>query len=54
MALSAGLNYLLNEKTNLKLEMRVDSANGNVFYDQSNGKYVKDNFLLGTAVVVKF
>jgi hypothetical protein len=54
MALSAGLNYLLNEKSNLKLVMRVDSANGNVFYDQSNGKYVKDNFLLGTAVVVKF
>ena len=51
-ALSLGVNYLLNENTQLKAEYRLDWANLPVFLDVRNGNYRKTNNLLGTQIVV--
>jgi hypothetical protein len=53
-ALSTGLNYLLNDNTSLKFEVRYDRASGNVFLDSKSGLYKKSNLLLGGAVVFHF
>jgi trigger factor len=53
-ALSAGLNYLYDESTTLKLELRHDGASQPVFVDTKTGRYYKNNTVLGGSVVVKF
>ncbi len=53
-ALTAGLNYLFDESTILKFELRQDGANQPVFIDTRTGRYYKSNTLLGASVVVKF
>lgn len=53
-ALSVGLNYLINSNASWKLEVRHDSADGDVFKNQATGNMVRDNMLLGTSLVVKF
>ena len=53
-ALSTGLNYLLNDNTSLKFEVRYDRANGNVFLDSKTGLYKKSNVLVGGAIVFQF
>jgi hypothetical protein len=54
MALSLGLSYLYNINTTFKLESRFDRADLPVFLDIGSGAYGKNNFLLGTAMVVAF
>lgn len=53
-ALSAGLNYLYDENTILKFELRHDGASQPVFIDTKTGRYYKNNTVLGGSVVVKF
>ena len=53
-ALSTGLNYLLNDNTSWKFEVRYDRANGNVFLDSKTGLYKKSNVLVGGAIVFQF
>ncbi|HEX5391090.1 MAG TPA: DUF3138 family protein [Burkholderiaceae bacterium] len=53
-ALATGLNYLLNDNTSLKFEVRFDRANGNVFLDSKTGLYKKSNVLFGGAIVFHF
>jgi hypothetical protein len=52
-ALSVGLNYLVNQTTTLKTELRYDGANGAVFL-QPDLSYKNGNMLFGTSVVVSF
>jgi hypothetical protein len=53
-AMSFGLNYLWDENTTWKLEVRHDRANQPVFGDPSGTVFRKTNNLLGTSVVVTF
>lgn len=52
-ATSLGLKYLLNEKTSLKLEYRLDGASEDVFED-ADGKAKDTNNIVGAAIVVSF
>lgn len=54
MALSLGLSYLYNLNTTFKLEGRFDRADQAIFEDFSSGNFGKNNFMLGTAMVVAF
>lgn len=51
-ALAFGLNYLLNENTQLKAEYRLDRASLPVFLDVGSGLYRKSNNLFATQLVV--
>ncbi|MCM2332842.1 MAG: DUF3138 family protein [Anaeromyxobacteraceae bacterium] len=53
-AISAGLNYALNENSTLKAEYRYDGATQKVFQKNSDGSFVKSNSLFSTGVVVFF
>ena len=53
-ALSAGLNYLFDENTVFKLELRRDGADQPVFEVVKSGSFSKSNTLFGAAVVVSF
>ncbi|MFN9744832.1 MAG: DUF3138 family protein [Betaproteobacteria bacterium] len=53
-ALTMGLNYLYDENTILKFELRQDGASQPVFYDTKSSRYYKSNTLLGASVVVSF
>ncbi|MFM7506446.1 MAG: DUF3138 family protein, partial [Rubrivivax sp.] len=53
-AITLGMNYLYDESTNLKFELRQDGATQPVFYDTRTSRYTKSNTLLGASVVVKF
>ena len=53
-ALSLGLNYLFDENTIFKLEVRRDQASQPVFEVFKSGTYSKSNNLLGASVVVSF
>jgi hypothetical protein len=53
-ALSAGLNYLFDEGTVFKLELRRDGADQPVFEVVKRGTFSKSNTLFGAAVVVSF
>ena len=53
-ALSAGLNYLFEEGTVFKLELRRDGADQPVFEVVRSGLYSKSNLLFGASVVVSF
>lgn len=53
-ALSLGLNYLLNQSTSLKFEVRSDRASAPAFLDAKDGSYKKSNLLFGSSVVVQF
>jgi len=53
-ALSAGLNYLFDEGTVFKLELRRDAADQPVFEVVRNGSFSKSNTLFGAAVVLSF
>ena len=53
-ALSAGLNYLFDEGTVFKLEVRRDGADQPVFEVVKSGGFSKSNTLFGAAVVVSF
>ena len=53
-ALSAGLNYLFDEGTVFKLELRRDHADQPVFEVVRNGLFSKSNTLFGASVVVSF
>ena len=53
-ALSAGLNYLFDEGTVFKLELRRDGADQPVFEVVRNGLFSKSNTLVGASVVVSF
>ena len=53
-ALSAGLNYLFDEGTVFKLELRRDGADQPVFEVVRNGLFSKSNTLFGASVVVSF
>jgi len=53
-ALSAGLNYLFDENTVFKLELRRDGADQPVFEVVRNGLFSKSNNLFGASVVVSF
>lgn len=52
MAVALGLNYLLNENTQLKVEYRLDRASLPVFFDYGSGTYRKGNNLFATQIVV--
>jgi hypothetical protein len=52
-AASLGLKYLLNEKTTLKFEYRMDGASEEVFED-ADGKAKDTNNIVGAAIVVSF
>lgn len=52
-ALSLGFNYLVNENTQWKTEVRFDRSSGFNFLDAA-GNPVKRNTTLGTAIVVSF
>jgi hypothetical protein len=52
-AASLGLKYLLNEKTSLKFEYRMDGASEDVFED-ADGKAKDTNNIVGAAIVVSF
>ncbi len=53
-ALSLGLNYLYDESTILKFEVRQDGASQPVFEVFKSGTYSKRNSLVGASVVVSF
>lgn len=53
-ALSAGFNYLFDENTVFKLELRRDGADQPVFEVVRNGLFSKSNNLFGASVVVSF
>lgn len=53
-AIATGLNYLFDESTIFKLELRLDGASQPVFLDLKSGRYVRRNHLLGASVVVSF
>jgi hypothetical protein len=53
-ALSFGMNYLFDESTTLKFELRQDGASQPVFYDVKTSRYYKSNTLLGASMVVSF
>ena len=53
-ALSAGLNYLFDENTVFKLELRRDGADQPVFEVVKKASFSKSNNLFGAAVVVSF
>jgi hypothetical protein len=53
-ALSLGLNYLLNQSTSLKFEVRSDRASAPAFIDVKDNSYKKSNLLFGSSVVVQF
>ena len=53
-ALSAGLNYLFDEGTVFKLEVRRDGADQPVFEVVRKGTFSKSNNLFGASVVVSF
>jgi hypothetical protein len=53
-ALTLGMNYLYDENTILKFEVRQDGASQPVFYDTKSSRYYKSNTLLGASVVVSF
>jgi hypothetical protein len=53
-ALTLGMNYLYDENTILKFELRQDGASQPVFYDTKSSRYYKSNTLLGASVVVSF
>lgn len=53
MALALGLNYALMPGVNLKAEYRYDRASGRVFKN-AEGRYVRDNHLLGFSSVISF
>jgi hypothetical protein len=53
-ALTLGMNYLFDESTVMKFELRQDGASQPVFLDTKNGRYYKSNTLLGASVVVSF
>jgi hypothetical protein len=53
-ALTLGMNYLYDENTVVKFELRQDGASQPVFYDTKSGRYYKSNTLLGASVVVSF
>ncbi|WP_342130256.1 DUF3138 family protein [Hydrogenophaga sp. OTU3427] len=53
-ALSTGLNYLINDNTSVKFEVRFDRSSGNVFLDSKSGLYKKSNVLFGGALVFHF
>jgi hypothetical protein len=52
-AASLGLKYLLNEKTSLKFEYRMDGASEDVFED-ADGEAKDTNNIFGAAIVVSF
>jgi len=53
-ALTLGMNYLFDESTVLKFELRQDGASQPVFVDAKSGKFYKSNTLLGASMVVSF
>ena len=53
-ALTLGMNYLYDENTIMKFELRQDGASQPVFYDTKSSRYYKSNTLLGASVVVSF
>ena len=53
-ALTLGMNYLYDENTVVKFELRQDGASQPVFYDTKSSRYYKSNTLLGASVVVSF
>ncbi len=53
-ALTLGANYLYDENTIFKFELRQDGASQPVFYDVKGDRYYKSNTLLGASVVVSF
>jgi len=53
-ALTLGMNYLYDENTIVKFEVRQDGASQPVFYDTKSSRYYKSNTLLGASVVVSF
>ena len=53
-ALTLGMNYLYDENTIVKFELRQDGASQPVFYDTKSSRYYKSNTLLGASVVVSF
>lgn len=53
-ALTMGMNYLFDENTIVKFELRQDGASQPVFKDTKSGRYYKSNTLLGASVVVSF
>jgi len=53
-ALTLGMNYLYDENTIVKFELRQDGASQPVFYDVKSSRYYKSNTLLGASVVVSF
>lgn len=53
-ALTLGMNYLFDESTIFKFELRQDGASQPVFYDTKSSRYYKSNTLLGASVVVSF
>lgn len=54
VALTLGLNYMLNLNAMIKAEYRMDQASQPVFWYQRDGSYRKTNHLLGTSLVVFF
>ncbi|MDP1648462.1 MAG: DUF3138 family protein [Rubrivivax sp.] len=53
-AISLGMNYLFDESTIFKLEVRRDGADQPVFEVVRKGSYAKTNNLFGASVVVSF
>lgn len=53
-AVSLGMNYLFDENTLFKLEVRRDGADQPVFEVVRKGSYAKSNSLFGASVVVSF
>ncbi|MBE0549389.1 MAG: DUF3138 family protein [Rubrivivax sp.] len=53
-AVSLGMNYLFDESTIFKLELRRDGADQPVFEVVRKGSYAKSNNLFGASVVVSF
>jgi hypothetical protein len=53
-ALSTGMNYLYDENTIFKFEVRFDGSNQPVFERLPTGERRKNNVLLGGSVVVSF
>jgi hypothetical protein len=53
-ALALGSHYLLNLNTSLKAEVRLDGSDRSVFYRVGQGRFVKNNLMLATGLVVQF
>ena len=53
-ALTLGMNYLVNQFTTIKVELRHDQASGRVFNYVNDGSYKKSNQIFGVSTIVSF